>query len=659
MSSQQVRQTTRYLQLNSSTRNREQYPNPAYFEVPFAPSVQNISPLKALDPIVDGVIYYKFTLSPQSEPAASGIYKPGSSSSYILLDPGQTPTYINTDGFYVGYYIQDVTSGEINTIRSFTGSNGVVTLDQPFQSITAGNTYNLYAGYPDKMSVYIPSVDDNGNTILRYELAYNGYYLIFETSSTLYSNSTNSNIYYRQISYYDYITQIAYFTEKLDFDPTLLNGPITFTLRKSLPLQRWTLNTPTYVNMTPPTDPLIGPLIGPVITLPSGANEMDNYYKGKYVYFSSNSPEFYSPPLPLPSQLINPVPYIFYPIYGAFYVKAYNGKTRELSVSYDIGQSSKTRTEPPSLPTYKNIGYNSSNFYAEPFEGFDSVSALGGGVYRGNLTVPIPPPIPVSPYSARLGIAPILYEPGRTYQVSFTVLKSPNIISSYIYVNGVTDYYSPSIQDVYTTFNFSITPQYDNDLFFTFYSEFDPNNADPKYFQWNSFHMIQQDTINICSFIKDNFSPLSYNGTIVSTNQPVCYEIGLSSLSLPNYPLLTGSKIAFYPFIYVELCNVTSASAHSNQIIYSNEPHSNRALFIPTVFPSASPDIQAYIALSGGMNQTVKFKPNDNLRLAIYLPDGTLFQTIIPDTLSPYPPNIRVQVNAIFSILRMSGEYTD
>lgn len=53
------------------------------------------------------------------------------------------------------------------------------------------------------------------------------------------------------------------------------------------------------------------------------------------------------------------------------------------------------------------------------------------------------------------------------------------------------------------------------------------------------------------------------------------------------------------------------------------------------------------------MTQTVKFKPNDSLRFSVYLPDGRLFQTIQTDYLSPYPPNIRLQIEAIFSIRRM------
>jgi hypothetical protein len=57
------------------------------------------------------------------------------------------------------------------------------------------------------------------------------------------------------------------------------------------------------------------------------------------------------------------------------------------------------------------------------------------------------------------------------------------------------------------------------------------------------------------------------------------------------------------------------------------------------------------------VRQIVKFKPNDNLRFSVYLPDGTPFQTLLPDTLSPYPPYPSLQVHAVFSLQRLNYEF--
>lgn len=45
---------------------------------------------------------------------------------------------------------------------------------------------------------------------------------------------------------------------------------------------------------------------------------------------------------------------------------------------------------------------------------------------------------------------------------------------------------------------------------------------------------------------------------MVGTNEAVCYSVSIVNITLPNKPLLTGSIIAFYPFVYVQLENVTS-----------------------------------------------------------------------------------------------------
>jgi len=161
------------------------------------------------------------------------------------------------------------------------------------------------------------------------------------------------------------------------------------------------------------------------------------------------------------------------------------------------------------------------------------------------------------------------------------------------------------------------------------------------------------DTINIISFSYDNFSPLLYNGTITSQNQTVCYEVMLVSLILPNVTLSTGSRIAFYPYLYVELTNASAPSGMSQNIIYSNNPESGRALFIISVTDVVQPGNSDFVKLLGRMRQTVKFRPNDSLRFSVYLSDGTLFTPIKSDLYSPYEPDMRLQINALFSIRRL------
>ena len=162
--------------------------------------------------------------------------------------------------------------------------------------------------------------------------------------------------------------------------------------------------------------------------------------------------------------------------------------------------------------------------------------------------------------------------------------------------------------------------------------------------------------INIVSFSNDNYTPLIYNGSVVSQNETVAYEISLVNLTLPNITLVTGARIAYYPYVYVELSNVTASSSSSKNVIYSNNPHSNRALFLVPITDINDPQRSPFIKLdAGSMVQTVKFKPNDCLRFSVFLSDGTLYQTIMSDYYCPSAPNPLVQIDALFGIRRLSG----
>jgi hypothetical protein len=130
--------------------------------------------------------------------------------------------------------------------------------------------------------------------------------------------------------------------------------------------------------------------------------------------------------------------------------------------------------------------------------------------------------------------------------------------------------------------------------------------------------------------------------------------IELIDLILPNKILSTGGLTAFYPYVYVELQNVSSATAGLTNIIYSNNPHSNKMLFRAAITDIPTPLISPFIKIDGGkMVQTVKFKPNDNLKFGVYLPNGELFKTEDVDTISPVLPDPLLQINALFSIKRL------
>ena len=203
-------------------------------------------------------------------------------------------------------------------------------------------------------------------------------------------------------------------------------------------------------------------------------------------------------------------------------------------------------------------------------------------------------------------------------------------------------YYNPDTEKVEILIDPSSIPEFTCHYSSSIYTE-NPNIPSLK----------SGDVINIVTYVRDNYSPLNYNGSIVSQSETVCYEISLISLILPNLILRSGARIAFYPFVYVEFTNTTSPSGSSNSIIYSNSPTSNRALFIAPISDTNQPMNSSFVKIYSNMAQTIKFKPNDSLKFSVYLPDGRLFETVEQDYLSPYDPNTLIQINAVFGIRRI------
>jgi hypothetical protein len=162
-------------------------------------------------------------------------------------------------------------------------------------------------------------------------------------------------------------------------------------------------------------------------------------------------------------------------------------------------------------------------------------------------------------------------------------------------------------------------------------------------------YSVMTSVYEILRFTRDNFSPFNFTGGVASHQEAVCYEIKLVNLTLPNLPLKTGSRIAFLPYVYVEFQSYTSGNYN---IIYSNNPKATRMIFRVAIDDISNPEIVPFIKLKSEMTQTLKFRPTDNFKFGVYLPDGSLFSTIYSENFSPLEPNPLVQISALFSIKR-------
>ena len=157
-------------------------------------------------------------------------------------------------------------------------------------------------------------------------------------------------------------------------------------------------------------------------------------------------------------------------------------------------------------------------------------------------------------------------------------------------------------------------------------------------------------------FSEDSFNPFFYNGSITSQQDMVCYELELINLVLPNRTLEVcgGGYISFYAYVYVEISNVSSAIGSSINAIYSNNPNSNSMIFRAAVDDVNNPITSSFVKIDGdGMTQTLKFKPNDNLKFSVRTSRGELYKTDKEDRLLPGEADPEIQISACFSIRRL------
>jgi hypothetical protein len=170
------------------------------------------------------------------------------------------------------------------------------------------------------------------------------------------------------------------------------------------------------------------------------------------------------------------------------------------------------------------------------------------------------------------------------------------------------------------------------------------------------FDAVPTGVMEILPFSYDNLYPFAYSGSTVSQSEMVCYEIELLNLVLPNNTLAVanGGSIPFYPYVYVEVSNVSAAGAGIKNVIYSNNPNATSAVFRAAVDDIPNPIISSYIKIDGdGMVQTLKFKPNDNIRIKITMSCGTVFDTTYVENYSPLPPNHSSQISGVISMRRL------
>jgi hypothetical protein len=158
-------------------------------------------------------------------------------------------------------------------------------------------------------------------------------------------------------------------------------------------------------------------------------------------------------------------------------------------------------------------------------------------------------------------------------------------------------------------------------------------------------------------YTRDNWVPFSFVGSLVSTQQPVCYEVELINLILPNTLLKSGrgGREIFYPYMYVQLQQVSAPD--NKYLINSNNPNAVNMMFRAVIDDTTQPENSPFIKVdSDSMTHTCKFKPSDSFIFSVRHSNGELLKTVLDDFYSPTEPNPLCQISACFSFKRKDKE---
>ena len=170
------------------------------------------------------------------------------------------------------------------------------------------------------------------------------------------------------------------------------------------------------------------------------------------------------------------------------------------------------------------------------------------------------------------------------------------------------------------------------------------------------FTVVPNGLYEMLQFSYDNEGYLTFNNSFAAIREAVCYDITLMNIVLPNFTLdsAQGSRSIFYPYVYVEFRSEKNSDRQGSNSIISNNPNATRMLFRALLNDNVDPLISPFVRLDGnGMVQRIKLDPQSSYHFSVHLPDGSLFETVLPENPSPSPPNALAQISALFSFQRV------
>ena len=130
------------------------------------------------------------------------------------------------------------------------------------------------------------------------------------------------------------------------------------------------------------------------------------------------------------------------------------------------------------------------------------------------------------------------------------------------------------------------------------------------------------------------------------------YEINLLNLTLPNSSLRTGPGgfLANHSYIMVEFF---SDSHDKTQIYNTNNPNLENVMFKCMVVDVSNPQTIPFVKFKGAYPVVAPFKLNEGVTLRVLMPNGEVFRTTSSDSVPPMAPKKDLQVSATFSVRKI------
>ena len=608
-----------YLEIDSTFRNRNLWPLPGNFEIPISQS-GNKNAINASDPVCDSSIkcakwqMSRFTKGISDDSiVVTAKYSAGlgfASDQLIIEIVGNAGELQEAENYYLGAVITTTTpeTRRIVNYKYYGEDTAQITISSSFSTpVAEGDSLTILdptdLSKPNRPLIFIPSGKIGTN-------AYN--------NLLLYNENLDE---YRDISSYDFSTHVATLNVSTSRIETSSQGPIS----------SWTINDILSIRQTPPQTKLTLEGISSIVSYTSFNVSNTKYFSNlEGTFLEKANPLVVTGALQAPSSATSVKLAGGSSSFNGFY----SGSTIRMITGLAAGESSLISA------------YDGSTLIATLSPGFVAAPAAAD-LYE--ITIPT---------EARRIVKYVDY---RAASIGGTLnsITFPQSASRLVgYYNGLyikitsgastgdvrlINNYTNGIASVSTPFTFPIIV---GDTF-----TITSGIVSPSFIS-----SLGQDTVYLLPFTRDNLFPFVYNGSTVSQQESVCYEMELVNLILPNKILDCGqgSRIAFYPYVYVELTNISGPSSGMINSIYSNNPNSCRMVFRAAISDVQNPVISAFVKVSGGgMTQTLKFKPNDNLKFSVHLSNGEIYKTVEEEFYSPQSPNTEIQISALFSLQRL------